>query len=125
MELCSKSLSEQQWTAALDALSKFLRAALPQSMLTAEYGFGCEIHADLTYIPMRVPVARLNEFLHESVEQRIFLPGRSDLHIHDQDRNFSITLCHEGDIHVSDNHTGLLQQFLSLPLFGSLEFAKR
>lgn len=118
----SRQLSEPDWAAALDALPVFFRETLPGSIITAEYGFGCGIHADLTYVTMRIGVGWLDRFLRESVEQRIFVPGQSDLHIHSPDRTLSITLCHEGDMHVSGSDSDLLRKFLSTAPYTQFQF---
>jgi hypothetical protein len=121
-ELRSRQLSEPDWAAALDALPVFFREIFPGSIITAQYGFGCGIHADLTYVPMRIGVGWFNRFLRESVEQRLFVPGHSDLHIHSPDRALSITLCHEGDMHVSGSDSDLLRKFLSTVPYTQFQF---
>ena len=106
----------------MDGLAGFLRETFPRSIVTAEYGFACDIHADLTYVTMRIGVHWLHEFLEESVERHIFLPGRSDMYVHAPDRQLSVTFCHEADIHVSSADASLLKKLLSTPPFSQLAF---
>jgi hypothetical protein len=121
-ELHSRALAPEEWEPALDGLASFLREAFPRSIVTAEYGFACDIHADLTYVTMRIGVHWLHEFLRESVERHIFLPGRSDMYVHAPDQQLSVTFCHEADIHVSSPHPALLQKLLSTQPFSHFAF---
>ena len=119
--LRSRHLSEKEIRAALDALPGFFLKALPDSILTATYEWGCCLHYDLCYQPMRVGVAWLDRFLAESVEQRIFVPGDSDMTISAPDKRLSILFCHEGDLHVGGTDTELLRCFLSTAPYVGLQ----
>jgi len=112
-ELCSRYLSEQEIRAALDALPRFFREFVPDSILIATYGWGCRLHADLCYQPMRVGVGWLDRFIAESIEQRIFIPGDSDMTIAAPDDRLSVMFCHEADIHVSGTDPDLVSHFIS------------
>ena len=121
-ELHSRALESGEWTAAIDALVGFARDRFPGTIVTAEYGFGCHIHADLTYVSMRIGVAWLDKFFRESIEQRIFVPGESDLYVYTPQKELSVLFCHEGDIHVSFTDHVLLQKLFSTPPFSALAF---
>lgn len=121
-ELHSRPLEDEEWLPAIDALVSFMREAFPGALITAEYGFGCRIHADLTYVAMRIGVGRADKFFQRSIEQRIFLPGSSDLYVHAPDRQLRIMFCHEGDMHVAARDSSLLERFLGTAPFTQFGF---
>ena len=121
-ELHSRRLATDEWEPALDALAAFFREAFPGSIVTAEYGFGCGIHADLTYVTMRIGVGWLDSFFRESIAQRIFVPGESDIFVYAPDRQLSVTFCHEADVHVSAVDQALRQRLFSTAPFDAFEF---
>jgi hypothetical protein len=108
----------------LDALAIFLRDSFPGSIVTAEYGFGSGIHPDLTYVSMRIGVGWLDRFFRESVEQRIFIPGSSDMYVRAPDKQLTVQFCHEGDLHVSASDASVLAKLLATPPFSTFEFTQ-
>ena len=112
-EFCSRYLSEQEIHSALDALPALLCQVVPDSILIATYGWGCRLHDDLCYQPMRVGVGWLDRFITESIKQFIFVPGDSDMTITAPDGRLSVKFCHESDIHVSGTDSELVRFFLS------------
>ena len=55
----------------------------------------------------------LDRFITESIEQRIFVPGDSDLTIAAPDDRLSVMFCHEADILVSGTDLELVAHFVS------------
>lgn len=90
-----------------DAMRSFL-AALPSAMqeiygdrpLIVFYGSGCRLHMDLCFKPMQWPLHLFNDFLTQSLDQRIFEFGQADLLIESPDSKLQILICHELDIHL-------------------------
>ena len=120
-ELCSRYLSEQEIQAALDALPGFFRQFVPDSILIATYGWGCRLHMDLCYQPMRVGVGCLDRFIAESIEQRIFVPGHSDMTIAAPDDRLAVMFCHETDLHISGTDSDLVTNFISSLPYANLQ----
>jgi hypothetical protein len=121
-QLHSRVIEQAEWASAIDALVAFLREAFPDTIVTAEYGFGCHIHADLTYVSMRIGVGWLDRFFRDSIEQRIFIPGESDLYVHTPQKELSLLFCHEADIHVACTDRALLQKLFSIAPFSQFAF---
>lgn len=84
----------------LAALPSVMRGIYGNRNLTAYYGWACNLHSDLLYIPMRVPLDVFPCFIADSVEQQIFEMCGSDLLIESPDANVRILICHESDIHL-------------------------
>lgn len=90
-----------------DVMREFI-AELPSVMrdiygnqnLKAYYGWACNLHADLLYKPMCIPLDVFPYFIEDSIEQRIFEICGSDLLIESPDSNLQILICHESDIHL-------------------------
>lgn len=97
----------------MDALPAFFCEFFPDSILIAKYGYGSGLHNDLCYQPMHVGVGWLDRFITESIEQRIFVPGDSDLTIAAPDDRLSVMFCHEADILVSGTDLELVAHFVS------------
>lgn len=68
--------------------------------LTVYYGWACNLHPDLLYKPMSVPLDVFPYFIEDSIEQRIFVIGGSDLLIESPDSKLRLLICHESDIHL-------------------------
>jgi hypothetical protein len=121
-ELHSRRLSEQETRAALEALPGFFREALPaDSILIASYGWGCNLHRELCYLPMRVGVGWLDRFLAESMDQRIFVPNDSDMTISAPDGRLSVRFSHEAHLHVGGADAALVQRFLSMAPYAGFQ----
>lgn len=90
-----------------DAIRGFM-ASLPSIMLDiygnqnlkVYYGWACKLHADLLYKSMGVPLDAFPHFIEDSIEQRIFVLGGSDLLVESPGSNLQILICHESDIHL-------------------------
>jgi hypothetical protein len=117
----SRTLTADEWRAMFVTLPEFFRSITsPAAILGAEYGFGCEIHPDLQFIPMRVGIGWFDRFLRDSVAQRIFLPGSSDMSIFEPEKRLIVDFCHEGDIHVRGSDSALVARFISDERYASL-----
>jgi hypothetical protein len=90
-----------------DVMREFI-AALPTVMrdiygnrnLTVYYGWTCNLHTDLLYKPMSVALDVFPCFIEDSITQRIFEIGGSDLLIESPDSKVQVLICHESDIHL-------------------------
>ncbi len=110
-----------------DAIQEFL-AALPSVTrelygnrnLTVYYGWDCNLHPDLTYKPMGVPLDVFPYFIEDSVDHRIFEIGRSDLIIESPDAKVKILICHESDIHLDGTDDEAIHSIAAQ--FPNLEF---
>ena len=52
-KFCSNILTAERVKQAMEALPAVFKAILGDCIVTAHYGFGSEIHADLQFVPMR------------------------------------------------------------------------
>jgi hypothetical protein len=86
--------------------------ALGTEKVVVSYGWGSGIHEDLWYLPMQVKIAHLRLFLADSISQRIYLPGDSDLLIEDEPNTWSVRLCHESDIHLESDREDVVDYFV-------------
>jgi hypothetical protein len=96
--------------AVLQGLPSLIKELAGDCILSVEYGVGCNIHNDLQYKPMEVGIFWLHRFLAESKEQRIFLPGQSDLSITTPNGGLTIIICHESDVHLSGLDAALVRK---------------
>jgi len=106
----TRLLSADEVEAVLDGLPVLLEELAGDCILVAEYGWGCNIHNDLQYVPMQVGIGWLDNFLAESKEQKIYLPAESDLSITTPDGSLTILFCHESDIHLSGKNAELVKK---------------
>jgi len=81
-------------------LPSVLREIYGECHLTISYGWSCNLHHDLWYKKMTVPLDVFPYFIEDSIDQRIFEICNSDLLIESPDSNVRILLCHESDIHI-------------------------
>jgi hypothetical protein len=84
----------------IDALPSVMRDIYGNRHLIVSYGWGCNLHPELWYKPMRVALDTFPYFIEDSIEQRIFVMRGSDLLIESPDSGFCILICHESDIHL-------------------------
>lgn len=84
----------------ISRLPTVLREIYGDCRLTASYGWSCNLHQDLLYKKMTVPLDVFPCFIEDSMDQRIFEICNSDLLIESPDGNLRILLCHESDIHL-------------------------
>ena len=99
-EICSGILPKTKIDKFLKVLPSFLNEFIREPIYIVKYGWGCNIHNDLHYQPMQVGINWLDRFINESIEQRIYKPGESDLYIETKDNSIVILFCHESDIHI-------------------------
>ncbi len=92
------------------------------SVITAYYGWGCILHADLQYVPMRVSTQSLERFIRESLGQEIVIPGGSDFCFTVPEGRLETLFCHEGDIHLKGNDRLLLDGLQSSGFFSDIVF---
>ena len=110
-----------------DVMREFI-AALPSIMreiygnqnLTVYYGWASNLHPELWYKPMGVPLDVFPYFIEDSIEQRIFEIGSSDLLIESPDSNLRILICHESDIHLDGEDDDSIKLFITK--FPQLDF---
>jgi hypothetical protein len=97
----TKLLKPEEIRKALHELPAFLKSELSSdTILTAVYGWGCNLHPDLCYQNMRVGIGWIDKFINDSLRQEIVIPGDSDFTIEIPENKLQIVFCHEGDIHT-------------------------
>ena len=109
---------------AINSLPAALRTLLCEEEVVACYGFGCELHIDLLWKPMRVRTNWIERFIRDSLKQGIVIPCGSDFEITVPDNRLSIQFCHECDIHLGGADGDLMQQLLGLPPFSEMKFER-
>ncbi|MGH7843558.1 MAG: hypothetical protein ACREQW_00085 [Candidatus Binatia bacterium] len=120
--LRSRLLSGAEVRRALHSLPAALRDLLGGAAITAYYGWGCNLHADLQYVPMRVAVASLERFIADSLAQEIVIPGGSDFCFIVAEDRLEILFCHEGDIHLKGRDHSLLEALQKTGFLSEIEF---
>ena len=118
----SEILAVERMTAALRGLGAFLPAALGEALVTASYEFGCNLHGDLLYQPMRVGTQWLGRFIDDSLAQRIVISTQSDFRFRIPEDRLEILFCHEGDVHLNGTDIDLLHALLAESAFQGLGF---
>ena len=116
-ELVSPVVPPLQQREAMEALPDALACIVGNEILRATYGHGCHLHPELCYIPVRVGTSWLARFIHDSLHQRIVVPGESDFILVVRDGELEIEFCHEGHIHVSGTNHDLIAKLLAIPVF--------
>lgn len=116
-ETISPVLSALQMKEAMEQLPQALSSLIGNSILQAMYGYGCYLHPELCYIPVKVGTTWLERFIRESLQQRIVVPCQSDLVFIMQEGGLEVEFCHEGHIHVSGTNQELVSRFLLVPEF--------
>lgn len=111
----STYLERHEFVELVESLPTILRALLGDVIVTCQYGALSKLHPNLWYVPMDVGMQWLDRFFRESIEQQIFKPGGTDLHVSTRDGALDVRLCHEGDIHVTGSNPELVLQFVSYP----------
>jgi hypothetical protein len=110
---------------AMEALPDVFRGLLGDCIVTAYYGFGCELHPDLQYKPMQVGTKWIHRFITDSITQGIVIPGHSDFSFTAPNERLEILYCHESDIHLSGKDDPLIEQFIATQAFSSIRFRTR
>lgn len=109
MELITEDLTPLRWAQEIDHLIAFLQVAGKQK-LTVSYGWGCGLDMDDLYREVPLPLSHLREWIKQSTASGIFTLGESILHIYSQDREISIDLGDEGEVHVTTKNKELAQE---------------
>jgi hypothetical protein len=117
-------LQPERLQSVLESLPMILQDLLGDCLVTAMYGWGCNLHSDLCYVPMRVRTRWVDRFIKDSLEQRIFVPAESDLSFELPDERMRLLFCHEGDIHISGSDDELREKLLASVPFRELSFTR-
>lgn len=104
------------------ALPDVLRELLGRHKVVATYGWAAKIHDDLRWKPMNDDTASLKVLVQNSIDQRIVIPGESDLIIEVPDGRIEIKCCHECDIHLDGTDEILIQRFMTTDPFARLRW---
>ncbi len=107
---------------ALEGTPLFLREVLGDIVISATYEFGCNLHDELLYRPMKVGTRWLDRFIHGSLEQGIVVPGQSDFRIVVGRDRLDALFCHEGDIHLEGKDEALVDGLRISAGFEGVEF---
>ena len=107
---------------ALLQLPGIIGVIFGNTSLTVRYGVGTRLHSALHFVPMNVSTEVLPWFLEDSLEQRIFEPGRSDLLIDFSSKELELLYCHELDIHVDGSNDELIQRFVGCEEYRDISF---
>jgi hypothetical protein len=118
----SEYLTADQMAASLKSLQAALLDLFGECKFTILYGWGTGLHIDLWYKPMSVGTCGISWFIEESVDQRIFVPGGSDLFINSPHNELALLFCHENDIHVDGESLDAMQRFMAAETFHSMRF---
>jgi hypothetical protein len=119
-EQVSEHLAPENILSLVRALPSVLPDLIGDSQLIARYGAGCNIHADLWLVPMRVGVSWLASFLESTIAQQIFQPGDSELRLDLENERLKISFCNEGHLHLGGSDTPLRNTFLSKCPFNTI-----
>jgi hypothetical protein len=109
----SEYLQKEEIRNALVALPEVLNSLLGKQRIIATYEWGSNIHGNLHHVPMNLDTERLPYFIEDSIDQRIVVPGESDVRFQVPVDRISILFCHESDIHLDGVDDGLLEQFMA------------
>jgi hypothetical protein len=123
-EWVSAPLEAEQLQAVVESLPVVLKELLGDALFKAMYGWGCNLHMDLCYVPMTVGTRWADRFIKDSLEQRIFVPAGSDMYFELPDERLELLFCHEGDIHVSGPDSELRERLFNSPAFRDVPFTK-
>jgi hypothetical protein len=121
----SEYLASDQMAASVGAIPRVLAEIFGDCTFTAYYGCGTNLHNALLYIPMAVQTGVLPYFLEDSIDQRIVVPGESDLIIESPAKGLEITCCHESDIHIDGENEEAMERFMSAEPFAEIKFYSR
>lgn len=121
-QFSSEYVTAEQMAAALKALPAALTELFGECKCTVLYGYGTQLHVDLWYKPMSVGTCGMSWFIDESVDQRILVPGGSDLFINSPHNELALLFCHESDIHVDGESLDAMQRFMAAEWFRDVRF---
>jgi hypothetical protein len=112
VEIVTQQLDKAPLEAQLHLVAE-LCAAFDPSGVNVSYGWACELNIDELYTDHLIESHRLLDFIDESIRQRVFTLGQSDLHVHGARIDFSFRLCHESDVHFESSDMALVNRVLS------------
>lgn len=112
MELVTEDLTPLRWAQEIDHLAEFMQVA-GKHELTVSYGWGCDLDMDDLYQEVPLPLSGLREWIEQSTASGIFTLGESMLHIYSQDREISIDIGNEGEVHLTIDNAELAQKVAS------------
>jgi len=118
----SEFLSAERLRSALLQLPSIIEHLLGQVAISARYGCGTKLHAELHFIPMGLSTELLPFFLEDSLDQRIYAPGESDLLLALPDQQLDLIFCHESDIHINGEDEELMRQFIGCAQYQDIKF---
>ena len=118
----SEYLTAEQMAASLRSLPAVLRELFGECTFTLYYGWGAHLHTALYYAPMGVETSVLPSFIDDSIDQRIIVPGASDLIIKSPNDELELVFCHESDIHVDGKNIDVMQRFIAAEPFREMRF---
>ena len=121
-ELVSEALDASVLSALIRDTSTAFVALRIEGVVVARYGYGSNIHPDLTYVPMAVGVSWLDRFVRESLEQRIAVPCESDFIFEVGAGMLEVEYCHHGHVHLSGTCLELVQRCALVAGFKALKF---
>ena len=121
----SEHLTADQMASALTALPTVLLELFGECKFTAFYGCGANLHGNLLYVPMGVQTSVMPWFIEDSVNQRIIVPGQSDLLIRSPNNELELLFCHEGDIHVDGESLDLMHRFMAAEPFSKMRYCSQ
>ena len=116
----TRQLSQAEMQSVIAGLPALFKELAGDCIVIAQYGWACNIHNDLQYKPMSVGLSWLDRFIAESIDQRIFVPAKSDLMLATPNSGFEMQFCHEGDIHLSGQDALLVRRACAHELFQGL-----
>jgi hypothetical protein len=116
----SAYLSQEMMREFLAALPAIMLSIYGQQNLIVSYGWSCNLHGDLLFKPMQVSLDVFPYFIEDSISQRIFEVGGSDLLIESWDSQLRILMCHESDIHLDGADEQAMHQIIAR--FPELDF---
>ena len=79
--------------------------------ITVYYGWGTPLEIGDLWKPFQLSISGLQSFADVSLKKGLFSPGNTDLIIEDEKNTVQVLLCHESDIHVITDNTGIIHQF--------------
>ena len=108
MEIRTRILSAQEFESQLEVL---LGACLSvgNGELAVSFGWACNLDIDQLYEPHTLQAQDLDAFIAEHRASGAFTLGEADLHIHSDEPEFSLTLCHESDAHFESSSSDAVE----------------
>lgn len=118
----SRLLTGDEVAEVLRSLPEIFKKLCGDCTVTATYGFNCNLHMDLLFLPMGVHTNWMARFIEDSIRQDIIRPGDTEFYFAAPDKAFEITFCHESDLHIAGTDTAMIRRLLAEPSLVSLNF---